>query len=250
MRLKGKVALISGAAKGIGAATAALFAREGCCVVLGDVLNELCNETAERIQADGGSAICVPLDVTDPEQWENAVGVTLDTHGRIDALVNNAGIQRIRSSFDEVTLGDWEDIMAVNATGVFLGAKSVIEPMKTQQGGSIVNMSSISGLVGISANAGYAGSKGAVRIFTKYLAVQLGEYGIRANSIHPGGVDTDLTAATMSDPVARKMADERHPIGRVGQPEDIAYGALYLASDESSWVTGSELVIDGGFTAQ
>ena len=253
MRLKGKVALISGAAKGIGAATAALFAREGCCVVLGDVRNELCNETAERIQGDGGSAICVPLDVTDPGQWENAVRVTLDTHGRIDVLVNNAGIQRIRSSFDEVTLRDWEDIMTVNATGVFLGAKSVVGPMKTQRGGSIVNMASLSShLLGVPDRAAYTATKAAVIGITKSVAKDYLSDNIRVNAIAPATVETpsleERIKATGNAEAARAAFIARQPMGRVGTPEEIANLAVYLASDESSYTTGQVHVIDGAMS--
>ncbi len=250
MRLSGKVALISGGARGIGAACGRLFAREGATVLLGDVLVAAGEAKASEIAALGGRASFVRLDVTKAADWDAAVKLVTERHGRLDVLVNNAGIQIARPSFDEVTLDDWERVMAVNATGVFLGAKAASPVMKQQRSGSVVNISSISGMVGISASAGYAASKGAVRIFTKYLAIQMAPYGVRANSIHPGGVWTDLTASGFAQPevLARSVAE--HPIGRVGQPEDIAYAALYLASDESAWVTGSELVVDGGFTAK
>lgn len=249
-RLQGKIALISGGARGIGAACASRFASEGAAVVIGDVLEDRARTTAAEIRASGGRAESVRLDVTDAGEWEKAVQDVARSHGRLDVLVNNAGIQIARPSFFEVTADDWEKIMAVNSTGVFLGSKAAAPLMRDQRSGSIVNISSISGLVGISASAGYAASKGAVRIFTKYLAIQLAPYNVRANSIHPGGVLSDLTAASYSNPEVMKRNIELHPLGRVGQPEDIASGALYLASDEAAWVTGAELVIDGGFTAR
>jgi cyclopentanol dehydrogenase len=249
-RLSGKVALISGGARGIGGACAARFAAEGACVVVTDLLEQPGQHTVARIRAAGGSAEFRRLDVTNEDGWTETVREVRDRLGRIDVLVNNAGIQIARRSFFEVTLDDWEKIMAVNATEVFFGSKALAPVKKDQRSGSIVNISSISGLVGIYASAGYAASKGAVRIFTKYLAVQLAPYNVRANSIHPGGVLTDLTAASYADPAVMQRNIELHPLGRVGTPEDIAWGALYLASDESAWVTGSELVIDGGYTSR
>jgi NAD(P)-dependent dehydrogenase (short-subunit alcohol dehydrogenase family) len=250
MRLESKVALISGGARGIGAATARLFAREGAAVIIGDVLTQQGEQTAAAVRHEGGRARFVHLDVTSAQSWQEAVAFTVEHFGRLDILVNNAGIQVSRPSFFEVTEADWGKIMAVNATGVFLGAKAVAPVMRDRRAGSIVNISSISGITGGSASAGYAASKGAVRVFTKYLAVQLAPYNVRANSVHPGGVWSDLTAPGLSDPAAMARSVAEHPIGRIGQPEDIALANLYLASDEASWVTGAELVIDGGFTAK
>ncbi len=249
MRLQGKVALISGGARGIGAAIARLFASEGAKVCIGDILQEDGNKTVQEILSKGYPALFVKLDVTQPDDWARAVSQTLAQLGGLDILVNNAGIQ-IARPLEEMTLETWNKVMAVNITGVFLGTKAVLETMKKNRRGSIVNISSISGIVGTSGSAPYAASKGAVRVFTKYSAIQLAKYGIRVNSIHPGVVETPLTAAGLSDPERRQRSISLHPLGRLGTPEDIAYGALYLASDESSWVTGTELVIDGGFTAQ
>jgi NAD(P)-dependent dehydrogenase (short-subunit alcohol dehydrogenase family) len=248
-RLDGKVALISGGARGQGATEATLFAREGARVVFGDVLDEAGRQVEADIRAAGGEATYVHLDVTSDDDWREAVGTAVNRYGKLDILVNNAGIIR-RFSIEETTREVWDEVMAVNSTGVFLGTKYAIPAMRQAGGGSIVNISSISGIIAIGAPA-YNASKGAVRVFTKVTAVEHARDKIRCNSIHPGPIDTAMLQSGHEDPEAAMQRRLRAiPLGRLGTTEDIAYGALYLASDESSFVTGAELVIDGGFIAQ
>ncbi len=249
-RLEGKVALISGGARGQGATEARLFAQEGARVVLGDVLDAAGKQVEEAIRAQGGEATYVHLDVTHEADWVEAVGTAVNRYGKLDILVNNAGIV-LRKGIEDTSEADWDRIMAVNAKGVFLGTKHAIPAMRRAGGGSIVNISSISGLVAIGPPA-YIASKGAVRLFTKGTAVQHARDNIRCNSVHPGGVDTPMRQEGLADlsPAERDERLRHVPLGRVATTEEIAYGVLYLASDESSFVTGSELVIDGGYIAQ
>ena len=248
MRLEGKVALISGGARGIGEAIARLFAREGASVAIGDILEDEGQRVAREINDAGGRALFVRLDVTVEEDWRRAVQATVERFGQLNVLVNNAGIYR-KELVDETSVEAWDEVMGVNARGVFLGSKHAIPEMKKAGGGSIVNMSSGAGLVGNPNGAAYGASKGAVRILTKATAAQYGQYGIRANSIHPGPIDTAMLGSQLPDPGARENSLEAIPLGRIGTPQEIAYGALYLASDESSYVTGVELPIDGGRVA-
>jgi NAD(P)-dependent dehydrogenase (short-subunit alcohol dehydrogenase family) len=250
MRLEGKVALITGAARGQGEAEARLFAREGARVAIADVLEE----EGERLEAEinelGGSAFFVRLDVTSESDWERAISATVQRFGKLDVLVNNAAVA-VFVEPDDATVADWDRQMAINAKGVFLGTKAAIPEMRKAGGGSIVNISSTSGLIGQGyIHPGYNASKGAVRLLTKSIAIQYAKEGIRANSVHPGGTLTSMTEKRLSDPEAYAKGISLIPLGRFAQPEEIAYGVLYLASDESSYVTGSELVIDGGYTAQ
>ncbi len=250
MRLENKVAFVSGGARGMGAAEAKLFAQEGAKVVIGDVLDEDGRKTEAAINDLGGECLFVHLDVSSEENWISAISETVSRFGKLDILVNNAGVVS-RSMLEDITVNEWDRVMDINAKGVFLGTKAAIPEMRKAGGGSIVNISSISGIAGQAyVGAVYNASKGAVRIFTKSTAIQYAAEGIRANSIHPGPIDTPMTAARKGDPVAEAESLARIPIGRSGQPEDVAYGVLYLASDESSFVTGSELVIDGGYLAQ
>ena len=249
-RLDGKVALISGAARGQGATEAQLFSREGAKVVLGDVLDDAGRQVEAAIRAAGGEATYVHLNVTNEADWRAAVDTAERRYGQLHVLVNNAGIL-IRKSIEETTEDDWDRIMAVNVKGVFLGTKYALPAMRRAGGGSIINISSTAGLVGSPyGSSAYTATKGAVRLFTKATAVQHAKEHIRCNSVHPGPIDTDMIRDTQSDPVLRDERVNRVPLRRIGTPEDIAYGVLYLASDESSFVTGSELVIDGGTTAQ
>ena len=249
MRLEGKVALISGAARGQGETEARLFAQEGASVVLGDVLESEGEAAAAAIRESGGDARFVALDVTSEDAWVSAVRFTVETFGRLDVLVNNAAIYA-RTLIVDTDIEEWRRIMDVNTTGVFLGTKHAVPAMRESGGGSIVNISSTAGLIGGGSGSAYGTSKGGVRLFTKYTAIQHAPDGIRANSIHPGPIDTDMIADNLSTPEGRADSLSRIPLGRIGAVMDVAYGALFLASDESSFVTGSELVIDGGMTAQ
>ena len=250
MRIEGKVALISGGARGQGAAEAILFAREGAKVVFGDILDDQGKQVEAEINEAGGEALYVHLDVTQEADWESAVETAVSRYGKLDILVNNAGIT-IRKNVEDTTADDWDRIMAINAKGVFLGIKQAIPAMRHSGGGSIINISSTAGLVGSPySGASYAATKGAVRLFTKSTAIQYGKEGIRCNSVHPGLLETPMTESILADPEIRDMRTRRIPLGRIGTAEDVAYGVLYLASDEASFMTGSELVIDGGATAQ
>jgi NAD(P)-dependent dehydrogenase (short-subunit alcohol dehydrogenase family) len=260
-RLVGKVAIVTGGASGIGAETARIFAMHGAKVLLTDTNAALGNAVVEEITKAGGTASFAAQDVVSESQWEAVAAEAEKRYGRIDILCNIAGISgrdprmNIQTSLTagprlaEQTLEQWNKVMEINATGVFLGTKAVIPAMQRAGGGSIINISSICGIVGSHANAAYHASKGAVRIFSKAAAIQYAPEKIRVNSVHPGFVDTPMTKPGHSNPEVAKKRLEVTPLGRFGTPADIAAGCLYLASDESSWVTGSELVIDGGMTA-
>ncbi len=248
-RLEGKVALISGGARGQGAVEARMFAEEGASVVIGDILDEQGRQTEAELQELGYNVTFVHLDVTSESDWDAAVQAAISAYGKLDILLNNAGIL-IRKNIEETTEEDWDRIFSINAKGVFLGTKTAIPAMRENGGGSIINISSTAGLVGSpNGSASYTATKGAVRLFTKSTAIQHAREGIRCNSIHPGPIETDMIADTLNDPANLALRMQRLPLGRVGKPSEIAYGAIYLASDESSFVTGSELVIDGGTTA-
>ncbi len=249
MRVAGKVALISGGSGGIGAASAKLLAGEGSAVVIADILVDQGKATEAQIAEAGGRVQFVELDVTSEESWRWAVKNTIDNFGKLDIVVNNAGVVH-RTGVEETTVGDWDRVMDVNVKGVFFGTRAAIPEMRKAGGGSIINISSINGLVGSPASASYHASKGAVRIFSKSAAVQYAKDKIRVNSVHPGYVDSPMTQAFHDVPEVRRERVGKTPLGRMGTPEDVALGIVYLASDESSYVTGSELVIDGGMTAQ
>ena len=244
-RLDGKVAIITGGAKGQGAAEVELFASEGAKVIFGDILDDEGKKIEARIAELGGVAEYVHLDVTSEDDWQQAVDLAESKYGKVDILVNNAGIS-LRHQDMDVPSEDWDIVMDVNAKGVFLGTRYVIPAMQRAGGGSIVNISSIAGILGRPlASPAYAASKGAVRVFTKNTAGRFASDGIRANSIHPGPIDTDMIRAATNSVRPETRVGEI-PMGRLGQVDDIAYGALYLASDESAFITATELVIDGG----
>ena len=250
-RLDGKVALISGGARGQGAAEALLFAREGAKVVIGDLLTDEGKQVEAQIAELGGDATYVNLDVTDADAWDAAVQTALDRYGRLDILVNNAGILGNRTGIEDTTVEQWDAILDVNAKGVFLGTKAAIPALRDAGGGSIVNISSIAGIIG-SRNGipAYQASKGAVRLLTKSTAIQHAPDNIRCNSVHPGMIITAMTEETLKIPEMQQFYNDNIPLGRLGTVDDIANGVLFLASDDSSFVTGSEMVIDGGLTAQ
>ena len=261
--LDGKVALISGAARGIGAETARCMVAAGARVVIGDVLLHEGQATADAL---GAAAVFTPLDVTDPAQWDAAIALATARFGGLDILVNNAGLFLGRD-FEEVTLEEWQKLAAVNLTGVWLGTKQAVPALKARgadsaQGSAIVNLASVAGVVGSDLDPLYSMTKGGVTLFTKSTALNFGRkgYRIRVNSIHPGVIRTDMGTPTFvaratqhgSNDLAasEKVALAGHPIGRLGEVEDIAKGIVFLASDDAGFMTGSAMVVDGGMTAR
>lgn len=257
MRLEGKVALVTGSARGIGAGIARVFAREGASVVVTDVLDDEGQRYAQQLNERGGTAAFVHLDATREGDWRNAVDTALRTYGKLDILVNNAGGGGGTGStlFEDGAKEAFDRVMEVNATSTFLGTRAVVDAMRRAGGGCIINISSVYGIIGakqgLGGSPGYNAAKGAVRLFTKATALQLAPSGIRVNSIHPGVIQSHgVLSRLLSSEEQRQRYQEVTPIGRLGEPEDIGYGALFLADDASSFVTGAELVIDGGWTAQ
>ena len=248
MRLKDRVAIITGAASGIGRATALLFAKEGAKIVAADVDDEGSNETVNQIQAAGNEAFLVRTDVTSTEDVQAMVKATIDAYGKLDILFNSAGIA-MRLPVADLPEADWDRCIDVNLKGGYLCAKYAIPEIIRNGGGSIINMGSIYGIVGGKTRAAYVASKGAVVNLTRGMALDYVDDNIRVNCICPGFVETPLVQGVVKTPEAYQALANQHPMKRLGRPEEIAYGALYLASDESSFVTGIALPIDGGYTA-
>ncbi len=247
-KLENKVAIITGAAMGMGKEESILFANEGAKVVVTDILKEEAESVAKEINQKGGEAIAYKLDVSKSNNWENLVKDVIKQWGKIDILVNNAGILSI-TGIETTTEEEWDKVMDINAKGQFLGIKAVLPAMKIAQKGSIINISSIYGIIGSGGSVAYHASKGAVRLMTKTVAAELAKYNIRVNSIHPGVIKTPMTENLLKDSANAKTVLGTTVLGRPAEPVEVAYGALFLASDESSFMTGSELVIDGGYTA-
>ena len=254
-RLEGKAAFVTGGASGIGAETARVFGEHGASVTVTDIDDAGGEAVAKEIVGAGGMAAYRHLDTSRETEWEKAIAEAVARYGRLDVLVNAAGISGrmpddpTSPRVDDLTLETWERVMSVNATGVFLGAKHVVAPMRDAGGGSIVNIVSIYGMVGSDSNASYHASKGAVRSLTRAAAIQYAPYKIRVNGVYPGFIDTDMTKEVHAHPLHGGVRLEATPLAEFGQPRDIALGCLYLASDDARFVTGSELVIDGGVTA-
>jgi NAD(P)-dependent dehydrogenase (short-subunit alcohol dehydrogenase family) len=258
-RVKGKVALVTGGASGIGRASALLLAKEGAAVAVTDIQDDAGKDVVHQIKSAGGAAIYIRHDVADERQWESVVAQVKDRFGRLDILVNNAGIA-IAGSVLTMSLADWRRQQAINLDGVFLGVKHSLPLMRASGGGSIVNISSLAGLKGSPTLAGYCATKGGVRLFTKAVAMECAAArdNVRVNSVHPGIIETPIWMAIVpganqpgaNAPNLDAMSEQVVPVGFKGVPDDIAQGVLYLASDESRYVTGSELVIDGGMSTR
>ena len=249
MRLTDKVAIITGAASGMGAATARRFGKEGAKVVIADMLEDDGRAVADSVNQAGGKAMFLALNVTDEAGWQKVVEETVRAFGRLDILVNNAGISGSATN-DLLESGLWERVMAVNSTGVFLGTAAAVRQMQRNGGGSIVNLSSISGVVGQGmVHMSYNAAKGAVRVMTKSTAVQFGKDRIRCNSIHPGLMPPMRTSGATADPEVRAKMLRSVPLGRTGEVDEVANAILFLASDEASYITGAELYVDGGYLA-